>query len=84
MAARPLLVLPKTIVQENLEEREELVALRGNDGVNAEEGVEVEEVGEAERGRDGIDDLTDEAYAVLNVPAVLVCALVRVGLQELV
>ena len=55
MAARPLLVLRKTIVQEDLEEREELVALRSNNGVNAEEGVEVEEVGEAEGGRDGID-----------------------------
>ena len=55
MAARPLLVLRKAIVQEDLEEREELVALRGNDGVNAEERVEVEENREAEGRRDGID-----------------------------
>ena len=55
MAARPLLVLSKTIVQEDLEEREELVTLRSNNGINAEEGVEVEEVGETEGGRDGID-----------------------------
>ena len=55
MAARPLLVLRKTIVQEDLKEREELVALRGNNSVNVEEGIEVEEVGEAEGGRDGID-----------------------------
>ena len=58
MAAGPLLVLHKTVVQEDLKQREELVVLGGENGVKTEEGVEVEVGGEAEGGRDGIDCCT--------------------------
>ena len=42
MRAGPCLVLGKAIVEEDLEEREELVPLCGYDGIEAEERVKVE------------------------------------------
>ena len=58
VAAGPLLVLREAIIQENLEQREELVVLCGDDSVKAEEGVEIEVSGKAEGGCDGIDGCT--------------------------
>lgn len=55
MALHPCLVLSKAVVEEYLEEGEELVVLCGNDGVEAEEGVEVKVGGEAEGSRDRVD-----------------------------
>lgn len=41
MLLGPRLVLRETLVQEDLQQSEELVLLRGDYGVEAEEGVEV-------------------------------------------
>ena len=55
VALRPCLVLCETVVEEDLEERKELVVLGRNDRVETEEGVEVEECGQAESSSDGVD-----------------------------
>ena len=52
---RPCLVLREAVVEEDLEERKELVVFGCDNRVETEEGVEVEERGQAEGSSDGVD-----------------------------
>ena len=55
MCILPCLELIKPAVDENLQELEELVVFEGEDGVELEKRIKVEESGEGEGGDDEID-----------------------------